>query len=242
LRGVESLLTTGRAARRIFIAISVIIAGSCSTIPNNTTPPPGARLVEAPDYNKQGGTWRFRVVHQVHGGYRSDMDQGEQEIVVRNGQDRRYLIENGKRINPRQKGTWLYGVLPTTKILESKDQYFNFPLWVEKQWNGMEKITRWHDTHCTVTGIEMVTTPAGTFETYRIVREMFFFAGAWNYYDTYVYNYSPDTRSIIKYEYTRKFKDLVGDPEYGLQETAGYELLSYKPDPQPKDANSVKAE
>jgi hypothetical protein len=90
--------------------------------------------------------------------------------------------------------------------------------------------------------MEKITTAAGTFDTFRIVREMKALSGEWNYYDTHVYFYSPETRSIVKYEYKREFKDLVGAPEYGLQETASYELLSYKPEPEKKDAKSAKAE
>jgi hypothetical protein len=231
LRAVDSLRSIRRAARHIFIALCVIATGAaCSTIPNNSVPPLGTRVVEAPDYNNQGGTWRYRVEHKMFGdGYRSDMDQGEYEIQILKGKYRRARIENGKRVAPPEH-TWLHGVLPLTSVLQNTEQYYSFPLWVGKQWNGMERIRRWHDIHCTVTGIEIVTTPAGTFETYRIVREMFFFAGAANYYDTYIYYYSPDTRSIVKYEYKREFKYLVGDPKYGLQETASYELLSYKPE------------
>jgi hypothetical protein len=243
LRAVDSLRSIRRAARRIFIAVCVIAAGSCATISNNTTPPPGARVVEAPDYSKQGGTWRYRVEHKMFGdGYRSDMDYGDTEIEIRNGQYRRYKLEGGKRVPPSQRGTWLYPALASTRVIAAETQYYNFPFWVGKAWKGRQWLAHWDYYDCTVTGMEKITTPAGTFETFRIEREMKALAGEWNYYDTEIYYYSPETRSIVKYDYKREFKDLVGDPKYGLQETAGFELLSYKPEPQPKDAKSAKAE
>jgi hypothetical protein len=113
-------------------------------------------------------------------------------------------------------------------LLEAKDQYFNFPLWVGKKWGGAERLGRWRDSHCVVTGIETVTTPAGNFDAYRIERFVLMFVETDNVYDTEVYFYSPQTRSIVKYEYKREMKDLVGDPKYSLEETASFELLSYK--------------
>lgn len=55
------------------------------------------------------------------------------------------------------------------------------------------------------------------------------FVGIRNLYDTHIYYYSSQTRSVVKYEYKREMKDLVGDVAYGLQETASVELLNYKP-------------
>ena len=232
-----------RAAERIVVAVFFIAAGSCSTIANNTTPPPGARVVEAPDYNKQGGTWRYRVEHKMFGdGYRSDMDQGEQELVIRNGKYQRYRIEAGKRKTPESPKTWLYAALATKSVIDAETQFYNFPFWVGKAWKGRRWLGHWVYYDCNITGMEKITVPAGTFDTFRIVREMKALVAEWNYYDTEIYFYSPETRSVVKHEYKREFKDLVGAPEYGLQETAGFELLSYKPDPQVKDAKSAKAE
>src|SRR4051812_44175869 len=89
------------AARRILAVLICLFACACATAANNSSPPPGARIAELPDYTKQGGIWRYRVVHEMHtGGYRSDMDQGEFEIQIRKGQYRRYRIEGGKRVTP----------------------------------------------------------------------------------------------------------------------------------------------
>jgi hypothetical protein len=217
------------AARKIIALLSLLALSACTATANNTSPPPGAQVVEAPDFDKSGGTWRYRVLHNMFGGgYRSDMDQGEYEIQIVKGQYRRMQLLDGKKTPPKQKGTWLYPALPTTRILESQEQHFKFPLWVGKKWNGWQLLVRWRDTQSTLTGIETVTTPAGTFEAYRIERVMVAFAGIYNYYDTEIYYYSPETRSVIKYDYKREMKDLVGDPKYSLEETASFELLSYK--------------
>jgi hypothetical protein len=205
------------------------------------TPPPGAAVVEAPDYNKQGGTWTYRAIHNMAtGGYRSDMDYGDIEIRMSNGKYGRRRIDGDKR--PLGSSSWLYAALPIPKIIEDKTQYFNFPLWIGKEWDGTQFIThRWRDTHNKVTGIETVVTPGGTFEAYRIERRMVTFAGILNYYGAEVYFYSPQTRSIVKFDSKLEMKDLVGDAQYGLQETASFELLSYKPGSESSEIKKASA-
>jgi hypothetical protein len=50
---------------------------------------------------------------------------------------------------------------------------------------------------------------------------------------------TPQTRSIVKYDYKREMKDLVGDVKYGLEETASFELLSYKPQPESSEVRKA---
>jgi|GEM_PF-2209068 len=226
---------------RLFCALLCACVLSACAASSNQSPPPGAAVVEAPDFNKQGGTWTYRVVHNMaSGGYRSDMDYGDIELRIRNGNYQRRRVDGDKR--PLGSATWLYAALPTPKIIEDKARYFNFPLWIGKEWDGAQFIThRWRDAHSTVTGIETVVTPGGTFEAYRIERKMVTFAGILNYYGTEVYFYSPQTRSIVKFDFKLEMKDLVGDAQYGLQETASFELLSYKPGPESSEVKKASA-
>ncbi|HEY1267361.1 MAG TPA: hypothetical protein VGH16_08905 [Candidatus Binatia bacterium] len=222
------------------IAAGCALTLSACAASSNQSPPPGAAVVEAPDYNKQGGTWTYRVVHKMFSGTsRSDIDYGDYEVRIRNGKYTRRRSDTDRR--PLPSRTWLYSMLPTSTLLESKQQYFNFPLWVGKDWKGWTFLGRWQDSHQTVTGMETVTTPAGTFETYRIERRFVMFVDIRNLYDTEIYYYSSQTRSVVKYEYKREMKDLVGDVAYGLQESASVELLSYKPEPESSTVKKVSA-
>ncbi|HEY1371557.1 MAG TPA: hypothetical protein VGH50_03745 [Candidatus Binatia bacterium] len=219
-------------AVRLFAGfLCAFVLGACAASSNQSAPP-GAAVIEAPDYTKQGGTWTYRVVHQMWtGGYRSDMENGDFEIQMRNGKHRRFRLE-GDQKTPVTGPTWLAAMLPTTALIQAKEQYFNFPLWVGKEWKGWRFLGHWRDSHHTVTGVETIKTTAGAFETYRIERRFVMYGGILNYYDTHIYYYCPQTRSVIKYDYTREMKDLVGDVKYGLEETASVELLSYKPEPE----------
>ena len=233
---VRTIIATTRG---ILAALLCALALSACASSSSQTPPPGATVVEVPDYTKQGGTWTYRVSHNMFtGGYRSDMDYGDYEVRIRNGKYERRRIDGDKRpLGPR---TWLYAMLPISTLLESKERFFNFPLWVGKEWKGWTFLGRWQDSIQTVTGLETVTTPAGTFETYRIERRMVMFVNIRNLYDTEVYFYSPQTRSVVKYDYKREMKDLVGDVAYGLQETASVELLSYKAEPESSEVRSAR--
>ncbi len=228
-------------ARRILAVLICALALSACAASSNQNPPPGAAVVEAPDYAKEGGTWTYHVVHQMWtGGYRSDMDNGDYVIRIRNGKFGIARLEAGKIVHPPPR-SWLHAALPIQKIIEEKEQYYNFPLWIGKEWSGTQRLGRWRDSRCTVTGMEAVTTPAGTFQSFRIERRIVMLVDILNYYDTEIYFYSPQTRSIVKYDYKREMKDLVGDLKYGLEETASFELLSYKAEPESSQVRSARA-
>lgn len=174
------------------------------------------------------------------GGYRSDTENGDFEIQIRNGKYLRVRLDGNKRV-PVTGATWLAAALPLPAVIQAETQYYNFPLWVGKEWKGWRRLGGWRDSHATVTGIETVTTPAGAFEAYRIERIIWMFVGTDNVYDTHIYFYSPQTRSVLKYDYKREMKDLVGDRIYGLEETASAELLSYKPEAEPSGVKKSSA-
>ena len=171
------------------------------------------------------------------GGYRSDTQNGDFEVRIRNGKYGVTRIDGSKRV-PGQLG-WLKYIIPMPPQLESKMQYFNFPLWIGKEWKGIERLRTWQDSHSIVTGIETVVTPAGTLEAYRLERRMVMFVDIRNLYDTEVYFYSPQARTVVKYDYKREMKDLVGEPQYGLQETVAIELLSFKAEPESSDVRKA---
>jgi len=174
--------------------------------------------------------WSYRAVHSMlAGGYRSDLISGDFDIAMRNG-SRTIVQVGGGNALASEDGYRLQAMLPVP-IDRDVAPYFDFPLWIGKQWTGSQ-LTRpdrkWRPVHSAVTGRETVTTAAGTFPAYRIERSALLSVRAINYYDTEVYFYSPETRSVVKYEYRRNMKDLVGDPIYGGQETIEIELRGFK--------------
>jgi len=123
----------------------------------------------------------------------------------------------------------LEAVLPTPEFNATPPKYFSFPIWVGKDWRGSEFLRhKWRTANAKVTGTESVVTPAGTFNAYRIERAAWMFVGTANYYVNQTYYYSPETRSMVKYQCSEEYKDLVGDPRYGLLEDATIELIKFK--------------
>jgi hypothetical protein len=103
----------------------------------------------------------------------------------------------------------------------------NFPLTVGKQWTrdykgtyiGSNKPISRKVTY-EVKGIEQVTTAAGTFRAFKLESDDR--NGPRDYYTTH-YWYSPETKSIVKYQ----FDATAGGQEQGLQRTI--DLLKFTP-------------
>jgi hypothetical protein len=205
----------------LFIALSACIQTS--------VPPSGGEQVQAPRYSETG-SWKYRVVHRTYSGvWKSNLVNGEFEIAVRNGEPKIFQPNSTKVVEITADPNPLAVLVPTEAVARAQPQYFNFPLWVGKDWHGSEFwYHKWRGTRSWVTGLETVVTPAGTFSAYRIEREIRIFIGVRNFYRTEVYFYSPQTRSIVKYDSSEEMKDLVGDQRYGVQETFAIELVDFK--------------
>jgi hypothetical protein len=163
---------------------------------------------EAPVY-KGGESWTYRVNNKLHSGSRSDLlEDGDYEIAFQDGKRRIFRLEGGQKLDVTNAGN-LNLMLPTKGSLEGDTQYFQFPLTVGKQWTAKyynKPAKRWITAENSVSGIETVITPAGSFPAFKIERQVFIAAGGiyratthtqW----TYTYFYSPQTRSILKYHY-----------------------------------------
>ena len=127
--------------------------------------------------------------------------------------------------NPRE----LHLMVPVT--LQAKSQYFQFPLTVGKEWKTQQFYRgRWMTAENSVIGMETVTTPAGTFPALRIERRVLY-SGLNNtrtgvsshHWLTYIYFYSPQTRSVVKYHFQREDQSLPGD--LALDRTVDIELI-----------------
>jgi hypothetical protein len=107
-------------------------------------------------------------------------------------------------------------------------QLLQFPLAVGKKWNTSFQVTSRlrgrlvnRNAETSVTGMEQITTPAGTFRAFKIERRDYT-AGrtisprggtAGGEIFSLTYYYSPDTRSIIKYFDDRENPDRIGISE-----------------------------
>jgi hypothetical protein len=213
-----------------FVASSVVlVVFGLSACIQTSVPPSGGEQSQAPNYS-EASSWKYRVVHRTYSGvWKSNLLNGEVEIVVRNGEPKVFHANSGKAVEVFPDPNPLAVLLPTEAVAREQPQYFNFPLWVGKDWHGSEFwYHKWRGTRSWVTGMENVVTPAGAFSAYRIEREIRIFIGVRNFYRTEVYFYSPQTRSIIKYDSSEEMKDLVGDQRFGVQETFAIELLDFK--------------
>jgi hypothetical protein len=216
-------------SQRIFIVLAALALTVGAPRPSGLAQDTPGKRVEAPNYNG-GGTWSYHVVHQMlSGGYRSDLLSGDFEISMQNG--KRGIVQVGGGNALASEDAYRLQAMIFAPVDREVAPYFNFPLWIGKHWVGSQQTLpdrKWRPVHHTVTGIETVATPAGTFSTYRIERSVILFVRAINYYDNEVYFYSPETQSVIKYEYRRTMKDLVGDPQYSPMETIRIELTGLK--------------
>ena len=195
----------------------------------------GARSeqIAAPDFKSGGGTWTFRSVHKtLSGGYRSDLISGDFEITIRNG-GRQIVQLGGGSAMAYEDAYRIEAMLPAKLTRLDIAPYYQFPFWVGKEWVGNQLTLpdrKWRQVHSEVTRVETVATPAGSFQAYRIERSVILLVRAINYYDNEVYYYSPATRSVVKYEYRRNMKDLVGDPVYSPLESIQIELTGFRAD------------
>lgn len=208
------------------IVCLVGFAGSAASANNNAS---DGGSVEAPDFSKREAVWRYRVANQLFtGGSRSNLINGDFEITIMDGRRRIMRLEGDSTVTAERTGP-LSLMLPTAAILQNPAHYLDFPLYVGKEWTGKHRVkNHWWDSRNSVTSLETVATMAGTFSAFRIERRITAFYRIINHYYTYVYFYSPQTQSIIKYEFKHEMKDLVGDQIYGLLETVSVELLDYK--------------
>ena len=190
---------------------------------------PPSDQTEAPTY-RNGDFWIYRVKQQNYIVSTSNVMNGDYQITIAGGARSFLQLDGQQTLQANQAGAlWL--MQPTGPVRKQPAQYFQFPLVVGKSWEGIVstgRARRERKATNRVTGIERVTTAAGTFDTYRIVREIWFSTGAYDdfHHDwTFVYYYSPETRSVVKYrlEYTRG--EINGHPV--LEHVTEIELIKF---------------
>ena len=163
---------------------------------------------EAPLY-RGGEAWTYRVNNKLYSGSRSNLlADGDYEIAFQERKRRIFQLDGGQRVEASNPGI-LFLMIPTKRNIEGDTQYFQFPLTVGKKWTAKyysKPASRWITAENNVPGIEIVTTPAGSFPAFKIERQVSramggYYIGTTHIEETYIYFYSPQTRSILKYHY-----------------------------------------
>lgn len=168
----------------------------------------------APAY-QDGDFWVFRGTTKQSISVPSDMLEGDYEVSFSGGKFEVFQFVGGERgrVGPRTadrlKSMVTAGSEPTAQL--------RFPLTVGQKWTatfayqpprGQTPSSRTLET--LVTGIQQVTTPAGTFQVFKIEGG---FAHPSGVQAAYVYFYSPQARSIVKWNYD----SAVGQPGAKLE-------------------------
>ena len=162
----------------------------------------------APSY-KEGDTWQFNISRKGQIGTSTDLNEGMYELSVTQGVVKLYEVDGGKKNEkpiepdgPTQTFVRLIG--------QKSDQRptLKFPLSVGQKWTYEyetkppgSKFNQRRSAEVNVVGMEQVTTPAGSFKAYKLIRSESWTVGSLRGQkggSTTTYFYSPETRSIVK--------------------------------------------
>ena len=184
---------------------------------------------EAPTYGNDEfwvyGVKRFSAVNRSI----DEIQKGGEFVLVPDEKRTRvFRLAEGKRL-PIARPQPLPIMLPTPRILQNISKYYDFPLYVGKKWQAPGFQGKLTSPDNEVTGIETVSTPAGTFQAFkieRVISRTMYNGNVRRFWFTYYY--SPETRSLVKFRY--EHNTLLR----GALETLDVELVKYgteKPNP-----------
>ena len=157
---------------------------------------------------KEGDTWQFNISRKGQISTSTEQNEGIYELSVIQGAVKLYAINGGQR-NERP-------VQPdgTTQILlrlvgkSGQRPDLKFPLSVGQKWTYKyetrllgDKFNQRRSAEVDVVGMEPVTTPAGSFKAYKLIKNESASSGSrlrGTSNVTTTYFYSPETRSIVK--------------------------------------------
>jgi hypothetical protein len=159
----------------------------------------------APSF-KEGDTWQFNFSRKGQIASSTDqLNEGVYELSVLQGDVKLYESNGGERseIPVRQGLLRLIG-----KSDENRRPELKFPLSVGQKWTYEYQVRPPNSrrdqkrlVEVSVAGMEQVTTPAGTFKAYKLIRSESWsstgLAGTGGS-STTTYFYSPETRSVVK--------------------------------------------
>jgi len=162
----------------------------------------------APSF-KDGDSWHFALSQKDTPVSTTERLTGTYELVYSEGKVKVYEVNGDQKtevdIKPGGPGDGLAALIGK----QEQRPTLKFPLSVGQKWK-YEYVTRPAGSNAdqqryveaTVTGIEQVTTPAGSFKAYKLVREETWQRTGGRIVNwvtgTVTYYYSPETRSIVK--------------------------------------------
>lgn len=169
---------------------------------------------------RQGDYWRFRI-QEENLPYSTRSLSGDYELTY-NGKN--FVITQGGGANLKfvEKGQSEVGILYAMvgRGMTHGGQFLKFPLSVGQRWKLEYSMTIRGDpqpirfvAQNEVLNVETLTTPAGTFRTFKIERSF-----ENKLFGTFTYNYSEQTKSIVKMVYD--FREAKGG-------TRTVELMSF---------------
>jgi hypothetical protein len=178
--------------------------------------------------HKEGDTWQFNIFRKGQIASSTDQMEGMYELSVTQGVVKLYDMNSGQRNEiPIQPDGPTQGML---RLVEKSDRRptLKFPLSVGQKWTYeyevrplASKFNQRRSAEVNVVGIEQVTTPAGSFKAYKLIRNENWARG-WRGSlggGTTTYFYSPETKSIVK-------SSSLNDDNPGTIET---ELIKFTP-------------
>lgn len=170
---------------------------------------------EAPVY-QDGDWWEFKVTHRSYQTtHTAWLGQGIYKLARDAGKFKMFDSDRSE----------VTGYIPSTGTLAtmtgSSKRLLDFPVFVGKKWDatyraglvGAGSSTYPLSMQVTVVGTEKVTVPAGTFQSFKIERED---VGGPLWHWKWVYYYSPETKSIVKFFFDSDPRGIRGQTEVEL--------------------------
>jgi hypothetical protein len=161
----------------------------------------------APSF-KEGDTWQFKITRL--GGAENvtstEFNDGTYELVFTQGKVKLYSVEGNQKTEMMIQSTGSTQGLLTNVGQSEQRPDMKFPLSVGQNWKytyretptGARREINYY-VEISVTGIEQVTTPAGAFKAFKVLKTTSWASGGGtSNSNTATFFYSPETRSKIK--------------------------------------------
>jgi hypothetical protein len=185
---------------RLFVLVAAIFWSTAILFAQEQAPAP---------VHKEGDTWQFNIFRKGQIGTSTDQIEGMYEVSVTQGVVKLYQVDGGQKIEkpiepdgPTETFVRLIGKSETQRPT------LKFPLSVGQTWTYQyetrppgSKFNQRRSAEVNVVGMEQVTTPAGSFKAYKLIRSESWTVGSrfgQRGGSTSTYFYSPETRSIVR--------------------------------------------
>jgi hypothetical protein len=158
--------------------------------------------------HKEGDTWQFNIFRKGQVASSTELNEGMYEVSVTQGIVKLYQIDGGQKIEkPIEPDRPTQAFVRLIGKSDNQRPTVKFPLSVGQKWTYeyefrpvASKLNQRRSAEVNVVGIEQVTTPAGSFKAYKLIRNENWARG-WRGSlgsGTTTYFYSPETKSIVK--------------------------------------------